>query len=395
MSHASPSLPLAGCRVVDLGIITAGASTSALLADLGADVIKIESASYPDPFRDWEGTAADGAAWNASPLYRFTNRNKRCVSLDLKTPHGSEITLALVREADVVVENFRRGVMERMGLAYETLRAANPRVILASISSQGDTGPERATASFGSTLEATGGLAYLTGYAGGGPVISGRDLNYPDQVVSLISAGFVVAALIEARRTGKGAHLDISQRELTSFLIGEEILAAGSRPDEASSRTRAGNADAATLFQECVAGSDGWLAVTIPDEAAWERVAAATGDGSLPERLAAWTRRLPVNEAARILRGAGIAAARVRDGEAIAADDGDLRGAALARAPTGEPVKGFPFQRRDAPFEIVRPAPDLGAHTEAVLRELLGISAAELAELERTGVTARVPRGRR
>ena len=222
MSH----YPLAGCRVLDLGIITAGASTTALLADLGADVIKVESSAYIDPFRAWDRGLGAADWWNQSRFFAFTNRNKRDLALDLKSPRGRELFLDLVAGADVVVENFRRGVLERLKLDYATLAARNPKLILVSVTSQGETGPDATAASFGSTLEATSGLADLTRDDDGTPLISGILLNYPDQIVSIYAAGVTALAVMEQRRTGRGARLDISQRELASFLIGEHILAA-------------------------------------------------------------------------------------------------------------------------------------------------------------------------
>lgn len=383
-------LPLAGCRVIDLGIITAGASTSALLADLGADVIKIESASYLDPFREWDRGTSGASWWNQSPLYRFTNRNKRGVSADLKSPAGRDLVLALVTKADIVVENFRRGVMERIGLDYEALRTANRKIVLASISSQGNTGPERNTASFGSTLDATSGLAYLTGYIGGRPEISGRDMNYPDQVVSIFSTGVIIAAVLEARRTGTGAHLDISQRELSTFMLGEEILAAGAGLE----RTRSGNASDEVFLQDCFPARDGWLAVTVSgpgDAESLCRAMGAPGMANLRTALTDWISVRDTAVAAAHLCEIGIPAAPVFGGDELLHDAGVAGGHALTKTPNGEPAKGFPFQLRTTPMTVTRQAPDLGEHTEEVLREILGLSAADLARLTRDGVVANVP----
>ncbi len=216
--------PLAGCRVLDLGIITAGAATAALLADMGAEVIKVESPTYRDPFRGWAGgpVAEPGGM---PPLFRATNRNKAAVSLDLKHADGRAAFLRLVAHSDVVVENFRRGVLARLCLGYATLREANADIVLASVSSQGETGPDAAYVSFGSTLEAVGGMAWLTGYADDAPAISGRDVNYPDQVAAIFAAGMIATAWGARRNGAPGCHLDLSQRELTSFLVGEAFVA--------------------------------------------------------------------------------------------------------------------------------------------------------------------------
>ena len=148
MSYTS----LKNLRVVDFGIITAGASTSAMLADLGAEVIKVEGPGYIDPFRTWTGISGAEQWWNESPHYAFTNRNKRSFCVDLKTTEGKNLILDLVKSSDVVVENFRVGALEKLGLGFTAASAINDHIVFASISSQGATGPEAKSVSFGSTL---------------------------------------------------------------------------------------------------------------------------------------------------------------------------------------------------------------------------------------------------
>jgi crotonobetainyl-CoA:carnitine CoA-transferase CaiB-like acyl-CoA transferase len=342
-------LPLKGVRVLDLGIITAGAATSALLADLGADVIKVEAPNYIDPFRVWVDIEKKDDWWNASPYFNFTNRNKRSLCLDLKKEAGRDLFLRLVAVSDVLVENFRRGVMDRLGLGVGTLHKTNPRLIVAAISSQGETGPDRDVSSFGSTLEATSGMAHLTGPVDGPPVLTGRDLNYPDQVVALFAAGMVAAALHARRNAGSGIHLDISQRELTSFLLGEKFLSDGSVPD------REGNADACVAQQMIRRAADGaWIAVTDSENA-------------------------------------GVAQSAVLDGEAIRHAHWFSRSLAFAETSEGALVKGFPFQFRETPMRIARPAPRLGQDTAYVLGELLGLGTSDLATLIDAGVIGDKP----
>lgn len=345
---ARPGLPLSGLRVVDLGWITAGAASSTLLLDLGADVIKVEGPGAPDPFRNWDGADPDTDWWNRSPFFNFTNRGKRALCIDLKDPRGREAVLRLLEGADVLVENFRRGVMASFGLSPAMLRERFPRLVIASISSQGETGPDRDMVSFGSTLEATAGLAALTG-AGEAPVITGRDVNYPDQVVCLFAAGAILAALLERDRSGQGAHLDLSQRELTSFLLGEELLAAAAG---APSRRR-GNADPAHPEERLERDGDGGWRVVLP------------GGASLP----------------------------VRDGKALAAAGDFLRGTAVLRSPDGTPAKGIPFRFARRPLAVTDACHALGADNRAVMAEA-GYAAAEIAALEAAGVLATAPRRR-
>jgi len=158
---------LGGIRVLDFTRLIAGPYCTMLLADLGAEVLKIESGAYLDPFRVVGRIDDADGWWNRSPQFRFTNRNKRGLALNLKAAEGQRVIRELAAHCDVVVENFRRGVLDRAGLGWEALKAVNPRLVFAAISSQGDTGPERMNVSFGSTLDATSGIAALTGYEGG------------------------------------------------------------------------------------------------------------------------------------------------------------------------------------------------------------------------------------
>ncbi len=329
--------PLNGIRVVDLGWLTAGAATSTLLLDLGAEVVKVEGPGALDPFRNWVGADPARAWWDESPWFAFTNRGKRSLCLDLKDPRGQQAMLALLATADVLVENYRRGVLDQWGLGAADLRKKFPRLIIASISSQGEDGPERDMVSFGSTLEATSGLAALTGEADGPPIISGRDVNYPDQVVCLFASGAVVAALMERQRTGQGCHIDLSQRELTSFLLGEEFLAAA----EGAPSPRLGYGPGCSV---------------VGDTAFW-----------------------PGGEAP------------VRDARALSESAEFQSGTAVLRAPDGTPAKGIPFRFATRPLAVHDNCHSLGADNADVLAEA-GLAAAEIAALEAAGVLATRPR---
>lgn len=337
-------LPLAGIRIVDLGGITAGAGTSALLLDLGARVVKVEGPGAIDSFRGWDGADPGTDWWNRSFQFAYTNRGKQSLCIDLKDPRGHAVLLRLLQDADVLVENFRRGVMASLGLAPAMLRQRFPRLVIASISSQGETGPDRDMVSYGSTLEATAGLAALTG-AGDAPVVTGRAVNYPDQVVCLFASGAIVAALMERDRTGEGAHLDLSQRELTSFLLGEELIAAAA----GTPSPRRGNADPCEPEEHLVREGAGW-------RVAWP--------------------------------GGG---APVRDGAALVSSNEFARGTAMLRNADGSHAKGTPFRFSTRPPASLDACHDLGADNRAVLAEA-GLSDTEIAPLENSGVIATAPR---
>ncbi len=284
----------------------------------------------------------------------------------------------------MLVENFRRGVLERLGLGWDALIARNPRLIQCSITSQGEVGPEAGVASYGSSLEANSGLADLTRDRRGAPLISGILLNYPDQIVSIYAAGLVSLAVIEQRRTRTGARLDISQRELASFLVGEHILAAT---------------------------SEGSLQVTYPTQPAVHQVAtrlvrAAGGQwllchGHSSPVLEGVLAELAPDSHSKLDAVALVSALALRDVQSVAVRNGhDLFAAvtrgetrlAFARTPDGTEVKGVPFALASHPHKVARPAPWLGQHNGEVLREILGLDEARIAKLAAAGVIGTAPK---
>jgi crotonobetainyl-CoA:carnitine CoA-transferase CaiB-like acyl-CoA transferase len=361
--------PLHGIRVLDCGIITAGAATSAVLGDLGADIIKVESTRYADPFRLWFGD--DSNAKTESSAFDCNNRGKKGVGIDLKTPEGRGIFLRLVAKADVVVENFRRGVMDRLGLDYEALKAANPRVVLASISANGSEGEHRGISAYGSTLEALGGLAWSTRDANGNPLISGRNLNFPDQAVALFAAGAIVAAVRKARRNGEGAHLDISQREVMIFNSGDVVL---------------GGAAVDAQFQECFETKDGWVAIQsarvrdVSSVAQWLGLHADEAHG-----INGWMGERTAREVIAQLGDLGVFGARVVRSDQLL--DSYLKAVGpFCRTTSGRLVRGSPFQRDGDEAREQQDAPALGQHTRQVLGELLSVPSAEIDRLASLGI---------
>lgn len=247
--------PLEGVRVLDFGIITAGAGAGAVLADLGADVIKIESPTYPDPFRKWAGSEEGD-----SPLFKFNNRGKRGLAIDLKEPKGLEAFKSLVADSDVVIENFRRGVIDRLGIGFSELSKINPNILLVSLTSQGLDGPGADNTSFGSSLEARSGMSSITGYEGEVPIVSGRNLNYPDQIVCLHGASVIVATLLEQISKPGARHIDVSQRDIALYTLGEQIIEASLGNN---SHVPMGNRDSSFAFQGMLKSIDGeWVAVS-------------------------------------------------------------------------------------------------------------------------------------
>ena len=371
---------LKNCRVLDLGIITAGAGTSALLADFGAEVIKVESVTYKDPFRVWP-TANGADTAELSPFFRATNRGKANLCLNLKHPAGRALFLRLVAKSDIVVENFRRGVLGRLGLGLDVLAAANPKIILASVSSQGETGPDSDYVSFGSTLEAVGGLADATGYPDGPPVITGRELNFPDQIAVMYAASVIMTAWFSRQDATGPVHLDLSQRELTTYLCGD--MQYGRQP------VRNGNGDPHFPGQNCYLCADRrWIAVSPSKEQA-----AVLCDWldckppALGATLAAWAETLPSADAVTLLSERGIAVERVADGADLLAADAGWE-TALVQAQDGMILKGIPLKPREFDITINQKTADLGEDTVDILTRLAGCSLAEVELLAKEGVVA-------
>lgn len=225
---------LEGIRILDLTQVAIGPYATLFLAGLGAEVIKVESNRRPDTSRGPVAPAGElqlrqypdgepGAhPWNRTAYFNQRNRGKLGIMLDFSRPEGRALILRLAAVCDALVENYRASVLERQGLGWEALREANPRLVYLKLSSQGDTGPEREYGSLGSTLEQTAGLASITGYTDGVPLMT--NLVFPDPVGGILGVGALVAGLRRARRTGRGQFLDFAQREMTAGLLGEAMM---------------------------------------------------------------------------------------------------------------------------------------------------------------------------
>ncbi|MGE4428450.1 MAG: CaiB/BaiF CoA transferase family protein [Solirubrobacteraceae bacterium] len=401
MSSAAGAL--SGLRVLDLGIITAGAATSQVLADFGADVVKIESTTYIDPFRNWSQIAGGGSTdLDKSPPFASTNRGKRSVAINLKTEAGRQVFLDLVVDCDLVVENFSRGVLDRLGIGFETLRGVNPRIILLSLSSQGSAGPEAFYVSFGSTLEAIGGAMALTGYGDGTPPVwTGNNVNYPDQLVSVSSPGLVLAALRARNATGDAIHVDAPQREAVTAGVGDTIVRYALTGDLAGA---IGNRHKRFAPQGVYpAADDAWVAISVQDDTQWQALRATLrlpepdagergedrheGHDEIDALIAASTRHRPVGDLVAELQDAGVPASAV-----LSARD-TLEHPQLAAldfpvvVPDDDVVqRGFVARLDTLPGAVRRRAPRLGEHTREVLSESLGLDEHRLEELRETGV---------
>jgi crotonobetainyl-CoA:carnitine CoA-transferase CaiB-like acyl-CoA transferase len=270
------SFPLAldGVRVIDLSRVIAGPWCGALLSDLGADVIKVEDTGAGDESRTWP-PYKDGEA----AAYLLFNRNKRAMTLDLKTPEGVEVVKALVRGADVVIENFRTGTMEGFGLGYETLAAENPRLIYCSVSAFGRTGPRKDSPGYEALMQAFSGIMSITGEPGGQPVRAG--VSFLDLSTGILCALGVNAALLQRQRTGLGQRVDGSLLETAVSLLAfhaEGYLLTGTVP-----RALGSGHPSLSPYRNFKCRDGQWIFIAAANDRFWGKLARAIGLEAMAE----------------------------------------------------------------------------------------------------------------
>src|SRR4051794_18737148 len=269
------SSPLAGVRVLDFTHVLAGPFTTRLLADFGADVLRVESSKHPD--HPWKCSFDDGRI-DRPAAYLITNRNKRSIAIDLKHTRGVALAIQLAGAADVVIENFSAGVMDRLGLGDERLRAANPRLIYVSMSGYGHSGPRRDWTSMNSNLQGYSGLLLANGAEDDPPLPIANSWN--DYIAGLHACFAILQALSERAVTGEGRYLDLRQFECSVASLGGRPLASavsGRAPP------RLGNRSTGAAPQGCYrcAGEDDWCAISVQGDAQWQALATALGQPAL------------------------------------------------------------------------------------------------------------------
>jgi benzylsuccinate CoA-transferase BbsF subunit len=262
------NLPLAGIRVLDFCWVGAGSYMTRLLADHGADVIKVETSTNVDPVR-MSPPYADGVAGvNRSGYFTDRNSSKRSLALNMKTARARELARELVRQCDIVSNNFTPGVMDRFGLSYDQVHALNPAAIYIAMSMQGDSGPERDYLGFGLTISALVGLHHLTALPGREPI--GTGTNYPDHVPNPAHAAFaVLAALRHRRRTGQGQYIDMAQTEPTIALLAPAILDYTVNGNDQSPAGNQSPPRAPHGVYPC-RGDDQWIALAVRTDGQWQ-----------------------------------------------------------------------------------------------------------------------------
>jgi benzylsuccinate CoA-transferase BbsF subunit len=383
---------LDGIRVLDFCWVGAGALVTKMLAEHGADVIKVESRKRPDNLRVAPPFRPGTSGLDASGYFASRNNDKRSLSLNMKNPKGRELARELAGKCDVVANNYRPGVMEGWGLDYDTLRADNPSLVYLSMPMNGSNGPDRSAIGFGSTIAAHAGFVYLSGRPDRPPV--GTGTHYPDHLPSpghaLVA---VLAALLQRKKTGAGRMIEISQLESTVNIIGPATVAASLGEQLSRNGNRIVGHHPSGVFP--CAGDDRWIAVSARNDDEWQRLATtlspelardprfltdagrAAAEDELERAIAELTRERERDELAAALQAAGVPASAVQTSEDVLNDE-HLQARGFWRQ-LEHPVMGTitmpsaPFEGRAGRTGPERAAPLLGEHTREVVTSLLGL----------------------
>jgi crotonobetainyl-CoA:carnitine CoA-transferase CaiB-like acyl-CoA transferase len=399
---AEGRLPLEGVRVADLSWFGAGPICGQMLANFGAEVIRVESESHPDGLRTTQPVPPGKSGLNVSGYYNNFNASKLSFTLNLNHPKARDLALKLIARSDVVLENYTPRVMEKWGLTDEAIFAANPRVIVVHMPMQGTDGPHRDFLGFGGVLAPLTGFSYLSGFPHQKPV--GVGTNYPDYVVNPGHAAIaILAALRWRRRTGKGQRIEVSQLESTVSALGPFVM------DYLSNGRVAGPSGnrhpyAAPHGAYPCTGEDRWCVIAVFSDAEWdalceamgrpawcleERFATAVGrkghEDELDGLIAEWTATKQAHELMELLQGRGVPAGVVQTAEDVLDHDEHLRQRGfyvyLDHPETGRAAYDGPhFRLHRTPGRLRSPAPLLGQHNEYVAREILGLTDEQMAE---------------
>ena len=399
--------PLAGYRVMDFGWVLAGAVPGMILADMGAEVIKVETRQRMDYMRLGRPIIGDQPDPEQNPMFHNVNRGKRSITLNTTRPEAVELARRLAGECDVVIENFSPGVMQRLGLDYNTLNRDNPRLVMASITSNGQTGPLRDLRAYAPSIGALSGLDSTMGYE---PTEgeTGRPLGlkhaYADLCGALHAVFAITSALRQRQHTGRGQYIDVSMLRATVATMGVGLMEyelTGRVPQPR------GNYDPvmAPYGNYPCLGEDAWVSIAVRTEPEWLGLAEAMSNPAwadepifasryarlnhrreLDARLSEWTRERTAWEATELLQSHGVAAFPVLDAEGRLFNPhfrerglySDIEHPALGT----EPIFNLMWQLSRTPPRIQRHAPLLGEHNREVFCGLLGMDDAELLRLE-------------
>jgi crotonobetainyl-CoA:carnitine CoA-transferase CaiB-like acyl-CoA transferase len=406
--------PLEGIRVLDLTQVYAGPTCTRILADLGAEVIKLEGLQRMDITRNFAvaDNNSQGEYWNHGGYFPFRNSGKKSLTLDWSDEQAFEILKRLVPLCDVVAESFTPHVMEGKGLGYEDLKMLREDIIMISLSGYGQNGPWRDYSAYGMGLEPASGISSMTGYRGGDPLRTG--ISFTDPYSGMVGAGAVLSALHYRRRTGKGQYIDLSEHEAAIPVVGYALMEQamnGRLPERLGDRSYWYAPQGAYQCND----DDGWLVITVRNDAEWAAFCDAAGHpewkedprfsdvlarfqnhDALDEAITSWTRTQGQVEAMHLLQKAGVIAAAVLSPKQVLLDPhlkergffDFLEQPDVGKKPVpkqlGAHFSGFSI-------DCEKPAPRLGEHNRDILQGLLGLSDDEIASLEERAVIGDTP----
>ena len=392
--------PLAGIRVLDFTHVLAGPFCTRLLADLGADVVRVESSKHPD--HPWQSTFVSADGRHAS--YLNTNRSKRSIAIDLKNEMGQKIAARLAAVSDIVIENFSAGVMDRLNLGYEMLSAINSRLIYVSMSGYGHSGPRRDWTSMNMNLQGYSGLMTVSGAEGDPPTAISNSWN--DYIGGLHACFAILQVLDERRDRAKGRRIDLSQFECSAAMIGSLLL---SSAVDGQVPVRRGNRSDRSVPQGVYpcAGKDNWCALSVETNNQWQALAKLIGQerwatdarfenlagrqenqNEIDQAISTWSKQYSSQEVEARLRAAGISADRVRRiNEVVDGAAGSTVFSQMAEQRVGSMrTTKLPFTLSSVDLPTPASAPSLGEHSGEVLRAWINCSDADIENLKREQV---------
>ena len=399
---ASNAGALAAYRVLDFGWVLAGAIPGMVLSDMGAEVIKVETRQRLDYMRMGRPIVGDQPDPEQNPMFHNVNRGKLSITLNISEPEAVELAKRLVAECDVVIENFSPGVMDRLGLGYETLRGIKPDIIMASISSTGQEGPLRDLRAYAPSIGALSGLDSTMGYEGGGPL--GLKHAFGDICGALHAVFAIVSSLYRRNRTGEGQYIDVSMLRATVVTQGVGLMEHALTGRALQPR---GNYDPTMVpygNYPC-AGDDQWISIAVANDDEWQGLLTAMGSPGWAEDqrfasqyrrqrhrreldalLSQWTTRHEPNSLTGLLQDHGVAAAPVLSAEERLFHPhfmerglySDIDHPALG----AEPIFNLMWGLNKTPSSVRRHAPLMGEHNRQVLCGTLGLTESALTELE-------------
>lgn len=408
-----PRLPLQDIRVCDLTWIIAGPTATRVLADFGAEVIRIEHEQAVDAIRLGRPIVGERPTLNNSGFFNYINRNKKSVLLNVRHPDGMEVLKKLIAVSDVVVENFSSGIMDSWGLGYDELRKIREDIVYCSVSGFGHSGRNKDYTTWGPTAQALSGLSFMSGLPGKTP--AGWGYSFMDHTAGYYAANAIMMALYHRAKTGEGQYIDMSQVEGGMVLTGPAVL---DYTVNGRSWRRPGMPPGNRAWEPAIAphntyrctGDDRWVAIAVTNDAEWQALVRAMGDpgwaadsrfatnagrlehqDELDAHIAAWAESRNDYDVMNMLQAAGVRAGAVQKASDRFERDPQLAAREwwhrLPHAELGESeYDGVTPRLSETPGALRTSSPLLGSNTHDVMREVVGLTDEEIVELEVAGV---------